>query len=212
MGLLGSLFGKSAKSSSSNQAYGDISGALKPTLGGTANVFNSIGNELAGGFDAFKDKSGFNFQLNKGTRDIAGGAAARGLLNSGSTSKALAKYETDLGSQSYGNFFNNLLQALQGGSSLASILAGAGQTSTSKGGSGGIVGGLTSIFSDERLKEDVVRVGTADNGLPIYAYRYIGDPVTRMGFMAHEVEVLHPEAVSTHETGYKMVDYGKAVL
>jgi hypothetical protein len=67
------------------------------------------------------------------------------------------------------------------------------------------------LASDRRVKTDVKRVGTADNGLAIYSYHYtFGGPVM-LGFMADEVEMLHPEAVhSVH--GIKAVDYAKAVL
>lgn len=67
-----------------------------------------------------------------------------------------------------------------------------------------------SFFSDRRLKEDVQRIGEGDNGLPIYKYRYKGEPDTHIGFMADEVEQVRPEAVGLHPTGYKTVDYDRA--
>ena len=66
-----------------------------------------------------------------------------------------------------------------------------------------------SLFSDERLKEDVKRVGFTDGGLPVYTYKYKGDEVIHMGVMAQEVEKISPEAVVEHASGYKMVDYGR---
>lgn len=68
----------------------------------------------------------------------------------------------------------------------------------------------SSFFSDRRLKEDVQRIGEGDNGLPIYKYRYKGEPETHIGFMADEVEKVRPEAVGLHPTGYKTVDYDRA--
>lgn len=68
----------------------------------------------------------------------------------------------------------------------------------------------SSYFSDRRLKEDVERIGEGDNGLPIYKYRYKGEPDTHIGFMADEVEKVRPEAVGLHPTGYKTVDYDRA--
>ena len=67
------------------------------------------------------------------------------------------------------------------------------------------------FFSDRRLKEDVKRIGESDEGLPIYKYKYKGDPneQTHIGFMADEVEQKHPEAVGI-AAGYKTVDYDKA--
>lgn len=79
----------------------------------------------------------------------------------------------------------------------------------------GILGGLFSfgagLLSDRRAKTDIRRIGTADNGLPIYAYRYVfGGPVM-VGFMADEVERVNPAAVHTDPvTGLKSVDYAEA--
>jgi hypothetical protein len=62
-------------------------------------------------------------------------------------------------------------------------------------------------YSDRRLKTDIRRVGVLDNGLPIYAYRFEGSPVTEIGVMADEVEAFAPHAVTTADNGFKMVDY-----
>jgi hypothetical protein len=70
------------------------------------------------------------------------------------------------------------------------------------------VGGGPGRFSDERLKSGIRRVGTTDDGLPVYVYR-MGDGPTQMGVMAQEVEEREPDAVSTHSSGYKMVDYDR---
>lgn len=73
---------------------------------------------------------------------------------------------------------------------------------------GGLFGSIASAipWSDRRLKEDIRRVGVTDGGIPIYTYRYIGDPVTHMGVMAQEA----PDArVLDEETGYYRVDYRK---
>lgn len=67
-----------------------------------------------------------------------------------------------------------------------------------------------SLFSDRRLKENIRRVGTADNGIPIYVFNYKGEKVKRMGFMADDVEKVRPEAVS-EIFGVKLVDYERAV-
>lgn len=73
-------------------------------------------------------------------------------------------------------------------------------------------GNLMGAWSDRRLKRDIRRIGTADNGLAIYAYHFEGDPVTHIGFMADEVRQFRPEAVNTDvATGYDKVDYAKAV-
>lgn len=63
------------------------------------------------------------------------------------------------------------------------------------------------IFSDRRLKEDTKVVGHVGD-LPIHTFRYKGDPTERIGFMADEVD---PAAVMDTPSGYKAVDYGKAL-
>ena len=70
----------------------------------------------------------------------------------------------------------------------------------------------TKVLSDMRLKEDVVRVGTATNGLPLYHYRYIGQSQVYEGVMAQDVFALDPEAITTHTSGYMLVDYAKLGL
>lgn len=66
-------------------------------------------------------------------------------------------------------------------------------------------------FSDRQLKKDISKVGTAENGLPIYSYKYKAGGPQQLGFMAQDVEKVNPDAVGTHESGFKMVDYSKAV-
>jgi hypothetical protein len=90
---------------------------------------------------------------------------------------------------------------------LANIATGTGalsgnqSTSTTSGGGG--------FFSDERLKENVQKVGETNDGQPIYRYNYKGDKRTQIGLLAQDVEKEHPEAVGL-AGGYKTVDYKKA--
>lgn len=65
-------------------------------------------------------------------------------------------------------------------------------------------------FSDARLKEDIHRIGEADNGLPIYSYRYKGSDTPEIGFMAQDVARERPEAVARTPSGYLAVDYDRA--
>ena len=69
--------------------------------------------------------------------------------------------------------------------------------------------------SDRRAKEDIVRIGQHPLGLGIYVFRYKA-PYSehygnhrRVGVMADEVAEKYPDAVSRHEDGYLMVDYGR---
>ena len=74
-------------------------------------------------------------------------------------------------------------------------------TSTTTGGGG--------FFSDERLKENIQKVGETNDGQPIYRYNYKGDKNTQIGLLAQDVEKHHPEAVGL-AGGYKTVNYKKA--
>lgn len=82
----------------------------------------------------------------------------------------------------------------------------------SQAGMGGLFGLLSAglgLFSDERLKNDIVRVGRLDNGLNVYRYRF-GDGPVQIGVMAQEVESVKPEAVHVDPSGFLKVDYAIA--
>lgn len=66
------------------------------------------------------------------------------------------------------------------------------------------------IFSDRRLKEDIVAVGVDEStGLTVYEFKYINGGDTRYrGVMADEVESYMPDAVSYDDLGYASVNYG----
>ncbi len=76
--------------------------------------------------------------------------------------------------------------------------------------------GGAAMKSDIRTKENIVKIGIAENGLPVYVYEYKdefkNDPLAGhgefVGHMAHEVEAIAPNAVFTTSDGYKAVDYG----
>jgi hypothetical protein len=52
----------------------------------------------------FEADPGYQFRLNEGTKGIQRAAAARGGMYSGATLKALARFNSDLASQEYGNY------------------------------------------------------------------------------------------------------------
>lgn len=77
----------------------------------------------------------------------------------------------------------------------------------------GAAGGMGELLymmglSDIRAKHDIKRVGAMDDGTPIYTYKYKGDSKTFMGVMAQDVAKSKPHAVSVHDSGYLMVNYG----
>ena len=78
---------------------------------------------------------------------------------------------------------------------------------------GGMLG-AAAIMSDIRTKENIVKVGVSDIGLPVYVYEYKPEWKNEaghgkfIGYMAQEVEEFMPQAVITRPDGYKMVNYG----
>lgn len=59
-------------------------------------------------FNNYLNSTGYQFMLGQGQDAITGSAAARGLLNSGATAKALTKYGQDTGSQYFDKYMSQL--------------------------------------------------------------------------------------------------------
>jgi hypothetical protein len=78
---------------------------------------------------------------------------------------------------------------------------------------GAVAGGVTKfMFSDRRLKTDIVTVGRdGRTGLTLYEFGYLDDDQGRRfrGVMADEVERIDPGAVSYDGAGYASVDYAR---
>jgi hypothetical protein len=78
----------------------------------------------------------------------------------------------------------------------------------------GLGGAGIMAFSDIRMKENIIPLGSLPNGLPFYQFEYkpefkgIAGHGRFVGVMAQEVELVRPEAVITNPDGYKMVNYG----
>jgi endosialidase-like protein len=94
-------------------------------------------------------------------------------------------------------YFSNTAANVMGGVSTAAALASA----------------AAMIFSDERVKKDIHKIGVSDSGFPLYFFRYKGEGPASMhiGVMAQDVEKRRPDAVSHTPEGIKMVDYAKAL-
>jgi hypothetical protein len=106
-----------------------------------------------------------------------------------------------MGGTSFGQSMGWQPQQKQQSSTLGNILGGA-MTG---------IGALKGLFSDERLKEDIEKVGKTYDGQNIYSYRYKGGGPKMLGLMAQEVMKKKPEAVERDpESGFLMVDYEKA--
>ncbi|MBX5269654.1 tail fiber domain-containing protein [Rhizobium sp. NLR17b] len=87
------------------------------------------------------------------------------------------------------------------------------QSNAAMGGLFGLGGSLLGGWakSDRRLKEDIRRVGTLDNGLPVYAFRYKEGGPMQIGLMSDDVREIHPDAVFEHADGFDRVNYERAV-
>lgn len=160
--------------------------------------------------------------------------AARGKIGSGGTAEALQNSLLLLGnnllSQNIGQRFNaatlganaaaGQATATQNvGSNIANIATGVGNAQAagiigasnarSQGQQNllnvGLVGGGL-LLSDERVKRDIMLIGHADNGLPIYLFRYIGSDEINIGVIAQDVEKIAPEAI-VEIGGLKHVNY-----
>lgn len=160
--------------------YNNYVSQLQPYLGASATAAGGIGNTYTG--------LGNNLNANSNTLAGLDMNAATGVGN--------AQANADLATQ------QNTIGGLLGLAKLGTNTVGGGALN-------GIGSSLMSIFSDERLKEDIEPVGELFDGQKIYSYHYKGDPVPRIGLMAQEVERHFPDAV-TEIGGFKAVDYGKA--
>lgn len=70
------------------------------------------------------------------------------------------------------------------------------------------VGQVAAGFSDRRLKRDVERVGTLEDGLGVYEWQYVWGGERHRGVMADEVEQLRPWALGPTVSGFATVNYG----
>lgn len=183
------------------------------TVGGVANAVAEGGGAQAG-YQNYLQQAGYAPAMQQMMRGITGQGAAQGLLRSGATGGAYVREGTNLNN----SFFNNYMQLLQGlsnqGLQAGGLVTNAGQQSSSTGGgpstAGAIastVGKVASIFSDRRLKTDIEKVDELDDGLGIYAYRYLWNPTRIFGVMADEVAKLRPWALGPEVGGFATVNY-----
>jgi len=182
-------------------------------------LLTGTGNTAAAnaGYNNYLQMAGYEPAMRELSRNITGQGAAAGILNSGSTAKALQSRGAELNQ----SFYNNYLQQLAGLSGLGlqagGIVANAGQQSNSTSTGGGpstlgsiasAVGGIASIFSDRELKDDVEHVRTDDDGLEWVSFRYKGGNRRWLGVMADQVRKLRPWAMGPKVAGFDTVNYG----
>jgi hypothetical protein len=105
--------GFQASPSTGFDGFRGISTQAQPTAAGQPQ------QQMTPGYDGFQASPGYQFRLDEGVKAAERSAAARGLLSSGGTLKAIQRYGEGLASSEYENYANRL-----------SALAGVGQTST----------------------------------------------------------------------------------
>lgn len=125
------------------------------------------------------------------------------------------------GSQIQGPSFVNTPQTGVGGTDVAGITnANYAQQMQGYNANQGVLGGLFSAgaslvpglmgLSDRRTKQNIKRVGTAYNGVPLYLWQYKGDDEWRVGPMAQDLLDINPNAVRESDNGYLYVNYAEA--
>jgi hypothetical protein len=188
-----------------------VSEAAASAAAGTKSKLNTEATGLGLESSAINIGRGYSADVNAAyntgaSTGSSGVSSANSTSSTGASTQGSAKDYGALGLTGYSNAST--------GSNQTSDINYKYSSNTSSGIGSLIGGGLSafSLFSDRRLKTDIVRVGQLDNGLPVYAYRFRGDRHVQIGLMADEVERLHPGAVSTDPgTGYSLVNYGLAV-
>jgi hypothetical protein len=144
MGKVGrTLFGgpseESSQAQSGNQAYPAISSALSPAMGYTTQAGDLMGSLLGtnGGpaqttaLTNFANTGGMKFLQDQGMQGIASNQAAKGLLGSGSTLKAMDRYNQGVSSTYLNSYMQSLLGLGNMGVSAANAVGDAGKQSTS---------------------------------------------------------------------------------
>lgn len=158
-----SIFGgQQAKSQqqSGNKAFDSLSGQLNPQVHQGTAALGSLGALLGLGGDtqgqnaAFKnyqDSAGYNFIRDQGTDAIAGNQAAKGLLGSGGTLRAISAFGQNTANTFLNDYLKNLLGVNQAGTQAAGVISDAGKFSTGssseskKPGIGGILSQFASL-------------------------------------------------------------------
>lgn len=156
IGGIGSLFGGSSAASQANEGYNYLSkdaanqgaqtsGAAAGTAqqGTQGQISALLGTNPGGvpaaqtGFNNYLNSTGYQFQQQQGDQALTGSAAAKGLVGSGGTAKALTQFGQGLAGQS----FNNYLTNLQGLNTSQQNTVNAGVTASGQVGQAGTQGG-----------------------------------------------------------------------
>lgn len=184
---------------------------------------------------------GYQFRLKEGVKNINQNMAAQGQLLGGNRLKAIQQFGTQTAQDEFANQVQRLAAVSGLGQKAASAVGGVGQSVSSgiasdimaggqagaqsvlaaqqaqaqkTGDAAGLIGSVVGMFmSDERLKEDIFKVGKF-NGLNVYTWKWndeanqIGLEGHAVGHIAQEVQQRYPELVREKD-GYLQVIYGE---
>jgi hypothetical protein len=191
-----------------DSTYNNYVSQLQPFLGASQNAASGIAGVNTGLGNQTANQYGNLANLNYTAQTGIGNANANATLAQNQANQNIFGAVMGLGSLAMGG-----LGGMGGlGSSLGSSIMGSvpGAVGPSSVGGAPLSNSLySSVFSDARLKEDIEPVGELYDGTGVYRYRYKGDPVTRIGVMAQEVELTRPDAID-EIGGFKAVRYDKA--
>lgn len=175
----------------------------------------------------------YQSMLGQGEEAVGRNLSMTGGLRSGTANEALAQNSQNVLQSLYQNKLQNLgtlsgrgLQSQQlgqqgGAQALGDLTStfgqignvGIGQAANQQNTAMGLAGMAASLFSDERLKTNINKIGEK-NGLPFYEWEWnetakekFGLEGKEQGHMATDVELKYPDAVNIKD-GYRFVDYG----
>lgn len=149
--------------------------------------------------------AGMNEGLIGASQNAAGGALSAGAA--GLNAVGAAGNIQNANTNTVGGLWNNVGQL--GASLYGTQMQGYGNQMEMFGtlAGAGLSWGLPKL-SDRRLKTNIKRLGTRQDGLGVYAFNYVWGGQRHVGLMADEVVNVYPDAV-VEMGGYMMVDYSK---
>ncbi len=138
VGAAGSIYASSSASDAQQKAaersaalqqrqYEQTRGDFEPYRAAGGNALSRL-NALYGfdgaeaqqkGFDEFREDPGYRYALDQGTQQVQSSAAARGMLQSGGTLKAIQDRGMNLADQGFSNYISRLRAAAESGQNAA---------------------------------------------------------------------------------------------
>ena len=176
------------------------------TLGGSGtdeilqNKFLSIGNDL------------INQQINRQLPLLNAAQGAAGTIGTGGANILQSLGQSQLlGNQAIGD-----VQGIALEDSAQSIVTGeVGAANARSQRAGNILGQgaqIAAMFSDERLKTNIEKIGSK-NGINVYSWEWndlasgVGLTGKGVGHIAQQIQEVHPELVTEHPNGFLMINY-----